>query len=216
MSIKPENVLSYSFVVFFVFGSYLYTIGMLMEVLDRSGFYFMIAGVGLCLCLALISLINRKKPFITASSAIGCFIFAGYSLTKIPFLNQMEELQQEMNAIGDSSRSIAGDIPTLLFVNMVVIITFLALGVVETVVSIHLHKKYGNDWKHARYGQTSSDDSTNTKERVTFFAIEPTRYKYCPKCLHQEQIESKQELCPTCKTNYVLPEETSQDEKDTG
>lgn len=206
---KEEYVWSSSVFTFIIFGAFVYTLGMIMAAsINSSGIYWMIIGIVIALIVPAFSFIFYKKPFLTAVSSIGCFTFAGWNLTKYQFLDNMEEAQQEINALGGVNSSIIGDFPTLRFINTITIIIFISIGMIESIFSVYLYKKFGKEWKQIRYGHKFKIKELDIREDKPSISVELMKFKYCPRCLYQVKIDSEEKICPKCNIEFKSPELT--------
>jgi len=192
-----------SLIYLIIFGAFIYTIGIIIAVGGNNlGIYGMFIGIVIMLIVVAISFIFFKQKYITAITSIGCFVFVVWTLPNYQILDNMEKTQQEINGFG------GGDIPMLRLFNTIIIILFVLIGVIEVILSVHLYKKYGKEWRNKLTNQKNGVEMTNTQRDEIKFNIELSNFKYCPKCLYQAKIECGEKTCPKCNEELKLPELT--------
>lgn len=202
---KEEYIWYLSLYIFFLFGTFVYTMGLIWAVShNSSGLYWMISGIVILLIVVVVTFIFHKKPYITTITSIGCFYFVVSNLTKYSFLDNMEKAHQETSPLG-GSESLTVGIPTLRLLHTIITIIFFSIGIIDTIFSVYIYKRYSKEWKGKIKDYKFKVEELNIREEKPSITVDIMKFKYCPKCLYQVKIESGEDKCPKCDLELKLP-----------
>ncbi len=180
MRLNIIGIYASSVFLFILFGSFLYKLGIIAEISDGSGTTLMICGIAVMSASVAAGLLLRKKRHVMSSTAIGSFSVAGHNMLLLTLFTG-EELE------------------ILKTIHMYITYCFLVFGIVASVLGLIYFKRKTSKLLSGDF--PSDPDYQRPKAEIEY-----GRFKYCPKCLYQIEVDSSESECPECHVDLKMPD----------
>ena len=206
MNLTPENIYASSICLFMGFGLFLYRMGLLLEILQQSGRALLVTGVLIMMMAAVMGMILRKKRHVAALTALSCLVAAGHNWLMLRLFDNLEAAAESLSSMSmdlpDNAITLSSEqIEVLRAAHVYITYAFFILGLVAAFLAV-VQIRSQSVRESTEQASTLIQDVLGEGNELK---LEYGRYKYCPKCLYQAEVDSVEEYCPVCKVPLKMP-----------
>jgi hypothetical protein len=212
MKVGTDKIYPSNIFIIMALGSYLYQIGLIKEISEQAGRNYLVMGLILMMLAAIIGFVLIRKKYVAITTSCSCIYAVGINLWLMRFLDNMEAAARRLDNLatggalegtGTTVSLSVEQIQILRHAHIWITYAFLILALVAAFIAVLQNKR------RAMEGIRGADDSTLIEDVVgkgQTVKIEYGKYKYCPKCLYQSEVDSEEDECPDCKVPMKMPD----------